>query len=42
MVEKWKNAIKDAVQEQTKKLVNEIVKYVKLNITSALGGGFNI
>lgn len=42
MVEKWKNAIKDAVQEQTKKLVNEIVKYVKLNITSPLGGGFNI
>ena len=42
MVEKWKNAIKDAVQEQTKKLVNEIIKYVKLNITSSLGGGFTI
>ena len=42
MVEKWKNAIKDAVKEQTQKLVNEIVKYVKLNITSALSGGFSI
>ena len=42
MVEKWKNAIKDAVKKQTQKLVNEIVKYVKLNITSSLGGGFKI
>jgi predicted PurR-regulated permease PerM len=42
MIEKWKNQIKSMVQEQTKKLVNEIVKYVKLNITSGLGGGFKI
>lgn len=42
LVEKWKNAIKDAVKKQTQKLVNEIVKYVKLNITSSIGGGFKI
>lgn len=42
MIEKWKNTVIDAVKKQTQKLVNEIVKYVKLNITSQIGSSITI
>ena len=42
LVEKWKNTVKDIIAQQTQKLVNELVKYVKLNITSKIGGSIRI
>ena len=41
LIEKWKEQIKDQVKKVTQKLVNEITKYVKLNL-SGLGGGIKI
>ena len=42
LIEKWKNTIKDVIAQQTQRLVNELVKYVKLNITSKIGGSIKI
>lgn len=36
LVEQWKNKIKEVVKEATQKLVNELMKYVKLNISTNL------
>ena len=41
MVDKWKNTLKDAIKEQTQKIVNHIVQYVKLTLSN-LGGAFSI
>ena len=41
LVEKWKNAVKDAIAKAAKKLVNEIIKYVKINI-SGMPSSFKI
>ena len=40
MVDQWKNTIKDAIAKETKVIINKIVQYVKLNISSI--GGFSI
>lgn len=37
MIETWKNTLKDAIAAQTKKLVNEITKYVRLQISGFAG-----
>ena len=42
MIEKWKNTVMDAVKKQTQKMINEIIKYVKLDITSAIGSSITI
>ena len=42
LIEKWKNTIKDVIAQQTQRLVNELVKYVKLNITSKIGESIKI
>ena len=41
LVEKWKNTVKDIIAQQTQRLVNELVKYVKLNIAGALGNAIS-
>lgn len=41
LVQKWANQLKNYVAQQTKVLVNEITKFVKLNI-AGLGSGFSI
>ena len=38
LVEKWKDAIKNAIQEFTGKMINELVKYVKVGLSDLLGG----
>lgn len=37
MIETWKNTLKDAIAAQTKKLVNEITKYVRLKLSGFTG-----
>lgn len=41
LVEKWKNAIKDAVKDFTKKMVNEIIKFVRVSFSDLGVGGIS-